>query len=119
MHLHQKKDQNSLFGAVGLTLSLTFITAFILGATFVLALCYCLPRRRRSRRDPSAAQEVTEAAVIYDLPTDLVRLMSLIQTPERILPILSLMAYLPLTTLLMERCIGEILKVINDYYKQV
>ena len=62
-----------MFGAVGLTLSLTFITAFILGATFVLALCYCLPRRRRSRRDPSAAQEVTEAAVIYDLPTDLVR----------------------------------------------
>ena len=63
----------SVSGAVGLTFSLTIITAFILGATFVLALCYCLSSRRRGRVDLPAAQEVTEAAAIYDLPTNPVR----------------------------------------------
>ena len=63
----------SVSGAVGLTFSLTFITAFILGATFVLALCYFLPSRKRGHVDLPAAQEVTEAAAIYELPSDPVR----------------------------------------------
>ena len=68
-----KGSELSVSGAVGLTFSLTFITAFILGATFVLVLCYFLPSRSSGHVDLPAAQEVAEAAAIYDLPTNPVR----------------------------------------------
>ena len=63
----------SVSEAVGLTFSLTFITAFILGATFVLVLFYFLFSRKIGHVDLPAAQEVAEAAAIYDLPTNPVR----------------------------------------------
>ena len=62
------KGEISMAGAVGLTSSLTFITAFICGTAFGSALCYCFLVRKKGQRGTTSTQEMTDGGVIYDIP---------------------------------------------------
>ena len=64
-----ESSELSVAGVAGLSFSLTFITAFILGTTFGLVLSFCLLRKRR-QGDPTSAHEMTEGGVIYEIPSD-------------------------------------------------
>ena len=68
--LGKKSGEISMAGAVGLTFSLTFITAFICGTAFGSALCYCFPVRKKGQRGTTSTQEMTEGGVIYEIPSD-------------------------------------------------
>ena len=68
--LGKKSGEISMAGAVGLTSSLTFITAFICGTAFGSSLCYCLLVRKKGQRGTTSTQEMTEGRVIYEIPGD-------------------------------------------------
>lgn len=57
---------------VGLTLSLTFITAFVFGVAFGVALCYCLTIMKKSKGSSTFCWKSTTEQVIYETPSDLV-----------------------------------------------